>query len=104
MHLRKIERPCKTQVSEDPPLVSFSISKKRTTLKDTAANILATKEFVASMISMPFLEQSNVTCVDTPPDTSEWEIAGLTRVPSVSNRAILAEEELKCCVMPPSSQ
>ena len=52
-------------------------------LKDTAANIKATKEFVVNSVSTPFLQNANVTAIDTPPDVSEWDIAGLTKVPSV---------------------
>ncbi|GJE94216.1 flavin reductase family protein [Phanerochaete sordida] len=70
-------------VSHYPPLVSISITNIGSSFKDTAANIRATKEFVVNIISEPFVEQANVTCIDTPSNVSEWELSGLTRAPSV---------------------
>lgn len=79
-------------VSHYPPLVSVSITNIGSKLKDTAANIKATKEFVVNIISEPFIEQANVTCIDTPSDVSEWELSGLTRAPSVHVKAPRVKE------------
>jgi flavin reductase (DIM6/NTAB) family NADH-FMN oxidoreductase RutF len=46
-------------------------------LKDTAKNILATKEFTVSMVSEAIAEAMNVTCIDAPPGTNELKLAGL---------------------------
>ena len=52
-------------------------------LKDTAANIKATKSFTVNIISEPFIEAANVTAVDAPEGVSEWPISGLTKEKSV---------------------
>ncbi|KIP05124.1 hypothetical protein PHLGIDRAFT_44322, partial [Phlebiopsis gigantea 11061_1 CR5-6] len=71
-------------VSHDPPVVSLSMSDVGERFKDTVANIRATKEFVVNTVSTPFIQNANVTAIDTPPDVSEWDISGLTKVPSLS--------------------
>jgi flavin reductase (DIM6/NTAB) family NADH-FMN oxidoreductase RutF len=53
-------------------------------LKDTAANIMETGEFVVNLVSEANAEAMNVTCIDAPPDIDELELAKLTRVPSRS--------------------
>ena len=40
-------------------------------LKDTATNILATKEFVINLVSETVAEAMNITCIDAPPGTNE---------------------------------
>ncbi|KAH9833395.1 uncharacterized protein C8Q71DRAFT_773141 [Rhodofomes roseus] len=73
-------------VTGDPPLVAVGVlhhpdeSRK---LKDTAANILATKGFVVNLISEPFVHNANACSFDAPPDVSEWDLSGLTRAPSL---------------------
>lgn len=62
--------------------VSFSLSPRRP--KDTRENILATKEFVVNIISEPFIEAANATCVEAPEEVDEWKLSGLGMVPSVS--------------------
>jgi flavin reductase (DIM6/NTAB) family NADH-FMN oxidoreductase RutF len=69
-------------VSHNPPTVMVSIQNNpagRDGKKDTAFNILQTKEFCVSIISEPFVEASNYTAIDTPPGTDEWALAGLTK-------------------------
>lgn len=71
-----------------PPLlmVHFSTSKPfkdgEGKHKDTLNNIKSTKEFVVNMISEPFAEASNHAAIDCPADVSEWDLTGLTPVPS----------------------
>ena len=75
-------------VTNEPPLVSLSIHDQAGEVpKDTPANIKATKQFVVNIISEPFIEQANCTCVDSPPDVSEWTFSGLTKAPSVRPRS-----------------
>ncbi|KAH8119689.1 hypothetical protein DFH11DRAFT_1566417 [Phellopilus nigrolimitatus] len=69
-------------VSHDPPLLSISSTIPSNGPKDTPANIKATKEFVVNIISEPFLEAANSTCIDAPPDIDEWTVSGLTQEPS----------------------
>jgi flavin reductase (DIM6/NTAB) family NADH-FMN oxidoreductase RutF len=52
-------------------------------LKDTVANIEATKEFVVNLVSDPWLINSDVASVTAPVGMSEWELAGLTPEASV---------------------
>ncbi len=46
-------------------------------LKDTAANILATREFVVHLVGEPLLAAMNATCIDAPPEVDEAALAGL---------------------------
>ncbi|KZT64891.1 hypothetical protein DAEQUDRAFT_677775 [Daedalea quercina L-15889] len=72
-------------VTGNPPLVSIGVLHNPSTggLKDTAANILATKGFTVNLISEPFVHNANACSIDAPPDVSEWDLSGLTRAPSV---------------------
>ena len=60
-----------------PPVVGFSSIG----YKDTVRNIEATGEFVWNLATRPLAEQMNQTCAAVPPDTSEFELAGLTPAP-----------------------
>ncbi|KAH9924529.1 uncharacterized protein B0H18DRAFT_955431 [Fomitopsis serialis] len=73
-------------VTGSPPLVSIGIIHHPNAsrgLKDTAANILATKGFTVNLISEPFVHNANACSVDAPTDVSEWDLSGLTRAKSV---------------------
>ena len=73
------------QVTQSPPLVSVSILPlPNGGQKDTADNIKKMKEFTVSIISEPFVENANITSLDSPREVSEWGISGLTKAPSVS--------------------
>src|ERR1700683_75819 len=52
-------------------------------LKDTADNILATKEFVLNLVSERLAEAMSITCIDAPPGTNELELAKLQTSPSI---------------------
>jgi len=71
-------------INSDPPLLMVSFSKPAgsTNFKDTAMNILATKQFTVNIISDPFIQNANWTCVNAPPDVDEWIGSGLTPEPS----------------------
>jgi flavin reductase (DIM6/NTAB) family NADH-FMN oxidoreductase RutF len=60
-----------------PPIVGFSSIG----YKDKVRNIEATGEFVWNLATRPLAEQMNQTCAAVPPDTSEFELAGLTPAP-----------------------
>lgn len=51
-------------------------------LKDTAANILETREFVVHLVGEPLLAAMNTTCIDAPPEVDEAALAGLAMRPS----------------------
>jgi len=38
--------------------------------------------FTVNLISEPFIEAANYTCIDAPADIDEWALSGLTPVPS----------------------
>jgi flavin reductase (DIM6/NTAB) family NADH-FMN oxidoreductase RutF len=61
-----------------PPIVGFS----SVGYKDTVRNIEATGEFAWSLATRALAEPMNQTCAAVPPDTSEFELAGLTPAPS----------------------
>jgi flavin reductase (DIM6/NTAB) family NADH-FMN oxidoreductase RutF len=46
-------------------------------LKDTAANILETREFVVHLVGEPLLAAMNTTCIDAPPEVDEAALADL---------------------------
>ncbi|MEO8050895.1 MAG: flavin reductase family protein [Acidobacteriota bacterium] len=68
-------------VCGEPPMVIFSASNRRP-LKDTLRNVQATREFVVNIVSEEIAEHMNLTAGDYPPHISEFDVSGLTRVPS----------------------
>ncbi|MEY2890707.1 MAG: hypothetical protein RJA98_615 [Pseudomonadota bacterium] len=70
-------------VGEDPPLVMVSINRLHDgRLKDTAANILATREFVVHLTDEAMVRQMHACGDALPPEQSELPHAGLTATPS----------------------
>ena len=68
----------------DPPYVMFSAGQR--TLggrKDTVANIEATGEFVYNMATYDLRDAVNRSAAEVPPDMDEFELAGVTKAPSV---------------------
>ncbi|KAI1787140.1 hypothetical protein LXA43DRAFT_736327 [Ganoderma leucocontextum] len=81
------------QVTQSPPLISVSISQLSDgSLKDTTDNIKKTKQFTVNIISEPFIENANVTSLDSPREVSEWDISGLTKAPSIHVKAPRVKE------------
>ena len=69
-------------VGEDPPHVMFSTVRPNNTNKDTLNNVLATKQFVVNMVVEDNVEKMNTTSQAVPSDVNEFELAGLTAIPS----------------------
>jgi flavin reductase (DIM6/NTAB) family NADH-FMN oxidoreductase RutF len=70
-------------VGEDPPLLMISINRlKDGRLKDTAANILASGEFVVHMSDEPMAQKMHACGEAFPSEVSELTAVGLTPVPS----------------------
>jgi flavin reductase (DIM6/NTAB) family NADH-FMN oxidoreductase RutF len=65
----------------EPPVICFSTSV-REPRKDTYLNIKATGEFVVNIVSEEIAEQMNIASGDWPNDQDEFEISGLTPLPS----------------------
>lgn len=70
-------------VSSDPPMISLSIQRIEGRQKDTARNIMESKEFVIHIVDEQNVEKINQTAASLPPHQSEIEIAQLTTVESV---------------------
>ena len=70
-------------LGEEPPIVMISLNKHAGGgLKDTAANILASGEFVVHLADEGIAEQMHACGVSLPPDQSEVEMVGFTTRPS----------------------
>ena len=68
----------------DPPVVCFVSGYRKTEhpTKDTLHNIVAMKEFVVNIVSEELAEKMNLTSAEVAPEVDEFELAGLTPVPS----------------------
>ena len=70
-------------IGEDPPILMLSINRLHDgRLKDTAANILATGEFVVHISDESMAGKMHACGESFPPDVSELAQVGLTPVPS----------------------
>jgi flavin reductase (DIM6/NTAB) family NADH-FMN oxidoreductase RutF len=72
-------------VGTEPPLVTLGLLKNPATrgLKNTAANIIATGEFVVNLVCEEDAERMNQCSVDAPPGVSEIDYAGVETTPAV---------------------
>jgi flavin reductase (DIM6/NTAB) family NADH-FMN oxidoreductase RutF len=61
-----------------PPIIGFS----STSWKDTVQNVKDTGEFVWNLATLDLAKHMNATAAHVAPDVSEFQIAGLTAVPS----------------------
>jgi flavin reductase (DIM6/NTAB) family NADH-FMN oxidoreductase RutF len=74
-------------VGHDPPVIMIAVlPHPQGRLKDTGANIFATREFVVNLVPRALAEAMNVTCIDAPPGTNELALAGLATAPSTAVR------------------
>src|SRR5690554_6884234 len=72
-----------TVLTAKPPLVMLSILRKDGgIMKDTARNILRTKEYVIHLTTMDNIEKINITAALLDPNVSEVDLAKLTKVKS----------------------
>lgn len=70
-------------VGDDPPHIMFSTGRGNNTNKDTLNNVLATKQFVVNMVTEELTEQMNMTAQTVHSDVDEFELAGVTPIPSI---------------------
>lgn len=70
-------------VSSNPPMVSLAIQRSGGRQKDTARNIMDSKEFVIHIVDEQNVEKINETAASLPPEQSEVELAKLTPVQSI---------------------
>jgi flavin reductase (DIM6/NTAB) family NADH-FMN oxidoreductase RutF len=71
-------------MGHDPAIAMVSVlPHPEARLKDTASNILSTKEFVINLVSEAVAEAMNITCIDAPPGVNELDLANLKTTASV---------------------
>lgn len=69
-------------VNDDPAMVMFScVRKPNGEMKDTARNILTSKEFIVHIVDEDNVATINHTSINAPSGISEIELAGLTTTP-----------------------
>lgn len=77
-----------TVASANPPIVCFcpmvrgANDKGLPSSKDTLRNIVATREFVLNIVSEDFAVKMNACAAELPPEADEFEVSGLTPLPS----------------------
>lgn len=71
-----------TVVNHDPPIFTVGFSGGKGNPKDTCKNLLETEECTINIISEWFIEAANYCCTNCPYDIDEWQLSGLTEVPS----------------------
>ena len=73
-----------TAVCPKPPVVCFcnSIRVRDGSKKDTLRNVEAVGEFVINVVSEDFAQQMVACSGDYPPNVSEFDVSGLTPIPS----------------------
>jgi len=83
-----------TVASSNPPIVAFCpmVRGGERPKKDTLVNIEATKEFVVNIVSEDFARQMNETAGEYPPDVDEFQLSGLTPIPSEIVKPPLVKE------------
>ena len=73
-----------TVASSNPPVVVFTVGNRATPdpRKDTLRNITTARDFVVNIVSEEFGQKMNLCAGDYPPDVDEFQVSGLTPVPS----------------------
>jgi flavin reductase (DIM6/NTAB) family NADH-FMN oxidoreductase RutF len=73
-----------TVASANPPVLVFTVSRRGLpdSRKDTLRNITTAREFVVNVVSEEIGQKMNLCAGDYPPEVDEFEISGLTPVPS----------------------
>ncbi|MES2412069.1 MAG: flavin reductase family protein [Bacteroidota bacterium] len=79
-------------VGDDPPHVMFATGRGNDTNKDTLNNVLATKQFVVNMVTEELVEQMNATAQSVHSDIDEFELAGVTPIPSEKIKPMRVKE------------
>lgn len=69
-------------VSSEPVILSLAIQRKEGELKDTARNLLATKEAVVHILDQTNVQEANKTAELLPADQSELTVSGFTTTTS----------------------
>lgn len=70
-------------VNHDPPIFVIGFAGSIDNAKDTLKNVLDTKELVINTVSEHMIEAMNYTSINAPRGVSEWQLTGLTPIPSI---------------------
>ncbi|MFT4111238.1 flavin reductase family protein [Silvibacterium sp.] len=70
--------------SSNPPVVCFCTTVRPGPLphKDTLSNVRAIGEFVVNIVSEEFADRMNLTAAEVAPEVDEFQLSGLTPLPS----------------------
>jgi flavin reductase (DIM6/NTAB) family NADH-FMN oxidoreductase RutF len=73
-----------TVASSNPPVLVFTVGNRKTPdpRKDTLRNITTARDFVVNIVSEEFGQKMNLCAGDYPPEVDEFQLSGLTPVPS----------------------
>jgi flavin reductase (DIM6/NTAB) family NADH-FMN oxidoreductase RutF len=69
-------------LTSEPPLLGISINRRRGERKDTLRNIEETREFVVNTVNEALAQRMVQTSGEWPEDVDEFQLTGLTPVPS----------------------
>jgi len=69
-------------ITDEPPTIAFSCSPRAGQRKDTLRNVEATGQFVVNVVVDDIAEAMNKTAAEYPAEVNEFQVAGLTPVPS----------------------
>ena len=81
-------------VGDDPPHVMFSTVRSNNANKDTLNNVLSTKQFVVNMVTEALAEQMNSTSQAVPAEVDEFQMVGVTPIPSSVVKPMRVKESL----------
>ena len=72
-----------TAISANPPTIAFApMINTQGKRKDTLNNVERLGEFVVNVVSEDIVQPMNETSADFPPEIDEFEVSGLTPIPS----------------------
>ncbi|PGH28247.1 hypothetical protein AJ80_00138 [Polytolypa hystricis UAMH7299] len=81
-------------VNYDPPIIIVGFAGNQNPPKDSIRNLVETGECVINTISEHFLEAANITSINAPYGTSEWDISGLHPAPCTTVKAPRVKESV----------
>jgi flavin reductase (DIM6/NTAB) family NADH-FMN oxidoreductase RutF len=71
-------------MSANPPIVTLGLMRRADgSYKDTAANIIATGEFVVNLVAEADAARMNFSCIDAPPEFDELTEGNIATLPSI---------------------
>jgi flavin reductase (DIM6/NTAB) family NADH-FMN oxidoreductase RutF len=77
----------------DPPYVMFAANQTTDgRRKDTVVNAEQTGEFVYNMVTYDLRDAMNRSAAEVPPEVDEFELAGVTKAPSVTVKPCRVQE------------